>query len=163
MYGVACYGPWPQKIQEVERAFGRKDVGLISVQQLLSFDKSRKKAFSSLMAFLKRIVPTTKTMYIKVRGRKHIVKEYMWGGKPSCWTVEVWQQVSCLMFLLVVVMLILVQPVVYGLLLFVLLGVVVQTGWPYYCFSFPIGVGSTHPPAVSWNPYVGLFDYKKKI
>ena len=55
------------------------------MQWLLGFDRRRRKAFSLLMVFLKRAVPTAKTMYIKSWGRKHIVEKYSCGGKPGHW------------------------------------------------------------------------------
>ena len=32
VHGIACSGPWKQKIQEAERAFGRKGGGVIGVR-----------------------------------------------------------------------------------------------------------------------------------
>ena len=77
MYGVACHGPWQQKIQEVERAFGRKEGGVIGVRWLLGIDRKRRKTFSSLVVFFKRAVPTAESMYVKSRGRKHMVDKYL--------------------------------------------------------------------------------------
>ena len=60
----------------MERAFGRKGGGVISVWWLLQQYQSRGKAFSPLVVFLKRAVGTTESMYVKIRGRKYIVEEY---------------------------------------------------------------------------------------
>ena len=88
VHGVACHGPWQAHIQEVERAFGRKGGGVIGVRWLLQQHRRRGKAFSSLVVFLKRAVGTAKSMYVKMRGRKHMVEEYEWGRRPSHWAAE---------------------------------------------------------------------------
>ena len=77
VHGIACSGPWKQKIQEAERAFGRKGGGVIGVRWLLQGYRSRGKAFSSLVVFLKRAVTTAADMHVRVRGRKHKVEEYL--------------------------------------------------------------------------------------
>ena len=43
---------------------------------LFGFDSRRRKAFISLVVFLKKAVLTVKTMYAKLRGRKYMVEEY---------------------------------------------------------------------------------------
>ena len=58
LYGVVCHGFWQAHIQEVERAFGRKGGGVIGVRWLLQQHRRRRKAFSSLVVFLKWAVPT---------------------------------------------------------------------------------------------------------
>ena len=90
VHGVACHGPWQARIQEVERAFGRKGGGVIGVRWLLQQHRRRGKAFSSLAVFLKRAVGTAESMYVKMRGRKHMVEEYEWGRRPSHWAAEGW-------------------------------------------------------------------------
>ena len=45
-----------QKIQEVERAFGRREGGVIGVLWLLHGYRRRGKTFSSLVVFVKRVV-----------------------------------------------------------------------------------------------------------
>ena len=90
VHGVACHGPWQARIQEVERAFERKGGGVIGVRWLLQQHRRRGKAFSSLVVFLKRAVGTAESMYMKMRGRKHMVEEYEWGRRPSHWAAEGW-------------------------------------------------------------------------
>ena len=76
VHGIACSGPWTQKIQEAERAFGRRGGGVIGVRWLLQGYRRRGKAFSSLVVFVKRAVQTAADMYVRIRGRKHKVEEY---------------------------------------------------------------------------------------
>ena len=57
---------------------------------LLQQNRRRGKAFSSLVVFLKRAVRTAESMYVKIRGRKHMVEEYEWGRRPSHWAAEGW-------------------------------------------------------------------------
>ena len=38
--------------------------------------RRRGKAFNSLVVFLKRAVPNAQSIYMKMRGQKHIVEEY---------------------------------------------------------------------------------------
>ena len=90
VYGVACYGPWQARIQEVERAFGRKGGEVIGVRWLLQQYRRRGKAFSSLVVSLKWAVGTAESMYVKMWGRKHMVEEYKWGRRPSHWAAEGW-------------------------------------------------------------------------
>ena len=90
VHGVGCHGPWQARIQEVERAFGRKGEGVIGVRWLLQQHRRQGKAFSSLVVFLKRAVGTAESMYVKMRGRKHMVEEYEWGRRPSHWAAEGW-------------------------------------------------------------------------
>ena len=44
----------------------------------------------TLVVFLKRAVGTAESMYVKMRGRKHMVEEYEWGRRPSHWAAEGW-------------------------------------------------------------------------
>ena len=90
VHGVACHGCWQAHIQEVERAFGRKGEEFIGVRWLLQQHRRRGNAFSSLVVFLKRAVPTAQSMYVKMRGRTHIVEEYKLGRRPSHWAAEGW-------------------------------------------------------------------------
>ena len=90
VHGVACHGSWQAHIQKVERVFGRKRGGVISVRWLVQQHRRRGNAFSSLVVFLKRAVPTAPSMYVKIRGQKHIVEEYEWGRRPSYWAAEGW-------------------------------------------------------------------------
>lgn len=83
VHGVTCHGSFQAHIQEVERVFERKGRGVISVRWLLQQHMRRGKAFSSLVFFLKRAVPTAKSRYVKIRGRKHMVEEYEWGRRSS--------------------------------------------------------------------------------
>ena len=83
VHGMACSGPWTQKIQEVERAFGRRKGGVIGVRWLLQGYRRRGKTFSSLVVFVKRAVQTAADMYVRVRGRKHKVEEYKWDRKST--------------------------------------------------------------------------------
>ena len=76
VHGIACSGPWTQKIQDVERAFGRRGGGVIGVRWLLQGYRRRGKAFSSLVVFVKRAMQVAADMYIRIRGRKHKVEEY---------------------------------------------------------------------------------------
>ena len=50
--------------------------GVIGVRWLLQQYRRRGKAFSSLVVFLKRAVGTAETMYVKMRGQKHMIEEY---------------------------------------------------------------------------------------
>ena len=83
VHGIACNGPWTQKIQEAERAFGRRGGGVIGVRWLLQGYRRRGKMFSSLVVFVKRAVQTAADMYVRVRGRKHKVEEYRWDRKST--------------------------------------------------------------------------------
>ena len=76
VHWVDCYGPCQARIQEVGRAFRRKGGEVISVRWLLQQHSRSGKAFSSLVAFLQRVVGTAESMYIKMRGWKHIVEHY---------------------------------------------------------------------------------------
>ena len=78
VHGIACSGPWTQKILEVKWAFGRNGGGVIGVRWLLQGYRRRGKEFSSLVVFLKRAVQAAADMSIRVRGRKHKVEEYKW-------------------------------------------------------------------------------------
>ena len=62
--------------------------GVIGVRWLLQQHRRRGKAFSSLVVFLKRVVGTAESMFVKMRGRKHMVEEYQWGRRPSHWAAE---------------------------------------------------------------------------
>ena len=64
-HGVACHGSWQAHIQEVQRAFGRKGEGVIGVRWLLQQHRRRGKAFSTLVVFLKRAVPTAQSIIAK--------------------------------------------------------------------------------------------------
>ena len=75
VHGIACSGPWTQKIQEAERAFRRRGGVVIGVRWLLQGYRRRGKTFSSLVVFVKSAVPTAVDMYVRVRGRKHKVEE----------------------------------------------------------------------------------------
>ena len=90
VHRVACHEPWQARLQEVERAFGRKGGGVIGVRWLLQQHRRRGKAFSSLVVFLKRAVGTAESMYIKMWGRKHMVEEYECGRRPSHCAAEGW-------------------------------------------------------------------------
>ena len=57
--------------------------GVIGVQWLPQQHRRRGKAFSSLVVFLKRAVGTAESMYVKMRGRKHMIEEYEWGRRPG--------------------------------------------------------------------------------
>ena len=57
---------------------------------LLQQQRWRGKAFSALVVFLKRAVPTVQSIYVKMRGRKHMVEHYEWGRRPSHWAAEEW-------------------------------------------------------------------------
>ena len=83
VHGIACSGPSTQKIQEVERAFGRRVAGVISVQWLLQGYRGRGKTFSSLVFFVKRAVQSAADMYVRVRGRTHKVEEYKLDRKST--------------------------------------------------------------------------------
>ena len=83
VHGMACSGPWTQKIQEVERAFVRRGGGVIGVRWLLQGYRRRGKTFSSLVIFVTRAVQTAADMYVRVRGRKHKVEEYKWDRKST--------------------------------------------------------------------------------
>ena len=76
VHGIACSGSWTHKIQEIERAFGRRGGGVIGVRWLLQRNRRRGKTFSSLVVFVKRAVQTAADMYVRLRGRKHKVEEY---------------------------------------------------------------------------------------
>ena len=76
VHGVACLGPMAAKIQEVKRAFGTKEDGVIGVRWLLKGSRRWGKAASSLVVFTKRAVLTAIEMYVRMRGRKHTVVEY---------------------------------------------------------------------------------------
>ena len=65
VHGVTCHGSWQAYIEEVERAFGRKGGGVIGVRWLLQQHRRRGKAFSSLVVFLKRAVPTAQSIIAK--------------------------------------------------------------------------------------------------
>ena len=82
-HGVAWPGPMAAKIQEVERAFGTKGGGVIRVRWLLKGSRRWRKAASSLVVFTKRAVPTAIVMYMRMRGRKHMVVEYEWDRGPG--------------------------------------------------------------------------------
>ena len=62
VHGIACSGPWTHKIQEFERAFGRRGGGVIGERWLLEGYKRRGKTFSSLVVFIKRAVQTAADM-----------------------------------------------------------------------------------------------------
>ena len=83
VHGIACSGPWTQKIREVERAFGRRRGGVIGVRWLLQGYRRWGKTFSSLVVVVKRAVETAADMYVRVRGRKHKVEEYKWDRKST--------------------------------------------------------------------------------
>ena len=83
LHGIARSGPWKQKIQQEETAFGRKGGGVIGVRWLLQGYRRRGKAFSSLVVFLKRAVATATDMHVRVRGRKHKVEEYLWDRRST--------------------------------------------------------------------------------
>ena len=83
VHGIACSRPRTQKIQEVERAFGRRGGGVIGVRWLLQDYRSRGKAFNSLVVFVKMAVQAATDMYISVKGRKHKVEEYRWDRKST--------------------------------------------------------------------------------
>ena len=83
VHGIACSGPWTQKIQEAERAFGWRGGGVIGVQWLLRGYRRRGKAFSSLVVFVKRAVQTAADMYVRITGRKRKVEEYKWDRKST--------------------------------------------------------------------------------
>ena len=83
VHGIACSGPWTQKIQEVERAFGRRGGGVISVRYLLQGYRRRGKTFSLLVVCVKSVVQTAANMYVRVRGRKHKVEKYKWDRKST--------------------------------------------------------------------------------
>ena len=68
---------------DAERAFGRKGGGVIGVRWLLKGYRRRGKAFSSLVVFLKRVVTTATDMYLRVRGRKQKVEEYLWDRRST--------------------------------------------------------------------------------
>ena len=88
VHGVACHEPCQAYIQEVERAFRRNGGGVTGVRWLPQQYRRSGKAYSLLVVFLKRAVPTTYTMYGNMRGRKHIVEQYEWGRRPSHWAAE---------------------------------------------------------------------------
>ena len=67
-----------------------EEEGVIGMRWLLQQHRRRGKAFSSLVVFLKRAVGTAESMYVKMRGQKHIVEEYEWGRRPSHWAAEGW-------------------------------------------------------------------------
>ena len=83
VHGVATTGPMLPKIQEVERAFWGKGGGVIGVRGLLSYERRKGKAASSMVVFLKNAVPTAKEMYVRMRGRKYTVVEYQWGRRAT--------------------------------------------------------------------------------
>ena len=83
VHGIACSGPWTQKIQEAERAFGGRGGGVIGVRWLLQGYRRRGKAFSSLVVFVKRAMQAATDMYVRIRGRKHKVEEYKWDRKST--------------------------------------------------------------------------------
>ena len=83
VHGIACSGPWTQKIQEAERAFGRWGGGVIGVRWLLQGYRRRGKTLSSLVVFMKRAVQTAIDMNVRIRGRKHKVEEYKWDRKST--------------------------------------------------------------------------------
>ena len=62
---VTCYRPYQERIQEVERVFGRKGRVVIDVRWLLQPHKRRGKAFSSLVGFLSQMIRIAKRMCIK--------------------------------------------------------------------------------------------------
>ena len=83
VHGVAWLGPMAAKIQEVERAFGTKVDSVIGVRWLLKGSRRWGKAASSLVIFIKSAVPTAIEMYVRMRGRKHMVVEYEWDREPG--------------------------------------------------------------------------------
>ena len=62
VYGVATTGPMLLKIREVEKAFWWKGTGVIGVRWLLSYERMKGKAASSMGVFLKNAVQTAKEM-----------------------------------------------------------------------------------------------------
>ena len=83
VHGVPTSGPMLPKIREVERAFWGKGGGVIGVIWLLSYERRKGKAASSMVVFLKNAVPTAKEMYVRMRGRKYTVVEYQWGRRAT--------------------------------------------------------------------------------
>ena len=71
------------KIQEVERAFGRKGRGVISVRWLLQGYRRWGKAFNSLVVFFMRVANTAADIHVRVRARKDNVEEYLWDRRST--------------------------------------------------------------------------------
>ena len=90
MHGVETTGPMLPKIWEVKRAFGGKGGGVIGVRWLLSYERRKGKAASSMLIFLKNAVQTAKEMYVRMRGRKYTVVEYQWGRRATTLSVTGW-------------------------------------------------------------------------
>ena len=90
VHGVAISGPMLPKIREVERAFWGKGGGVIGVRWLLSYERRKGKAASSMVVFLKNAVPTVKEMYVRMRGRKFTVVEYQWGRRATNLSAHGW-------------------------------------------------------------------------
>ena len=80
---MACLGPIAAKIQEVERSFGTKRGGVIGIRWLLKGSTRWGKGASSVVVFTKRAVPTAVAIYMRLRGRKHMVVEYEWDRGPE--------------------------------------------------------------------------------
>ena len=73
--GVATAGPMLHQIREVERAFWGKGGGVIEVRWLLSYERRKGKAASSMVVFLKNVVLTAYEMNVSMRPRKYMVVE----------------------------------------------------------------------------------------
>ena len=90
VHGVATTGPMLRKIWEVERVFWGKGGGVIRVRWLFSYERRKGQAASSMVVFLKHVVPTAKEMYVRIRGREYTVVEYQWGRRATNLLVTGW-------------------------------------------------------------------------
>ena len=79
VHGVVCQGPMTHKIREVEWAFRGKGRGVIGVRWLLSLERRRGKATSSLVVYLREGTAVGTDMAVRMRGRRYNVVEYEWG------------------------------------------------------------------------------------
>ena len=82
VHGVACSGPWAYRSREMEKAFGRKGGGVIWMRWLLQWSRRRDRSFTSMVVYLRRVIPTAEAMYVRVWGRRHRVEEYQWDRQP---------------------------------------------------------------------------------
>ena len=66
VHGFVCSGPLRHKIREVDRAFGGKGGGVIGVRWLLQWNRRKGKTASSIVVYLKRVVPTALEMFFRM-------------------------------------------------------------------------------------------------
>ena len=82
VHGVACSGQWAHRSREIEKAFGCRGGGVIGMRWLLQWGRRRGRSFTSMVVYLRKAIPTTEAMYVRVWGRRHRVEEYQWDRQP---------------------------------------------------------------------------------